>query len=64
MKEYTECYVCGVAPGMSHVRGIVDGGSTAIPENTPPRERNKLFLSWKPAKEKIRVVSTPLPLQH
>ena len=55
MKEYTECCVCSVAPGMSHVRGIVDGGSTTIPEDTPPREGNKLFLSWKPVKEKIRV---------
>ena len=44
----------GVAPGMSHVRGIVDSGSTAVPEDTPPREGNKLLLPWKSHRE-VRV---------
>ena len=34
----------GLVPGVSHVGGIVDGGSTAVPEHAAPRERDKLFL--------------------
>ena len=40
----TQNVECDVGPGVTHVRGVVDCGSTAVPQHSAAIKRNKLFL--------------------